>query len=246
MTERSYIYRFFDIARVVVLPPTPLIRIVIVGRQRIVVDSLANLIATEADLKIVGDSDCDGPMPETSERADVALFDLDEAEDDVFECLQETASKIRTIAVSISSGARVTFRAFHAGVVGLVSKQQPPALLLNAIRKVHSGEAWLGRTMFGQVFDLARADRRQKKPVATPGSAALSARERQLITLVGEGWKNADIARHIVASEATVRASLTSIFRKLGVPNRFALMIYASQHGYVNNGGRPRQAGLLQ
>ena len=209
-------------------------------------DSLANLIATEADLKIVGESDLDGPMPATTEPADVALFDLDEADDDVFERLQKTAAKIRTIAVSISSGAHVTFRAFHAGVVGLVSKRQPPALLLHAIRKVHSGEAWLGRTMFGQVFDLARANRRRKKPVATSGSAALSVRERQLIALVGEGWRNADIARHIVASEATVRAGLTSIFRKLGVPNRFALMIYASQHGYVNNGGRPRLAALFR
>ena len=165
MTGRSYFYRVLRYRSVIVLPPTPLIRILILGRQRVVMDSLANLIATEADLKIVGESDCDGPMPETTEPADVAVFDLDEADDDVFECLQETASKIRTIAVSISSGAPLTFRAFHAGVVGLVSKRQPPALLLHAIRKVHSGEAWLGRTMFGQVFDLARANRR------TPGTS---------------------------------------------------------------------------
>jgi DNA-binding NarL/FixJ family response regulator len=225
------------------LNPKPVIRIVLVGRQRVVIDSLASLISAETDLKVVGVSGHDGAAA-ASEPADVALFDLDEADEDVFERLRKTASATRTVAVSISAGASVGFRVFRSGAVGLVSKRQPPALLLAAIRKVHSGEAWVGRSMFGQVFDLARANRRSTKHAAKSGSAALSARDRQLIALVGEGWRNADIARHIVASEATVRASLTAIFRKLGVPNRFALMIYASQHGYVNAGRPPRQQAV--
>jgi len=97
--------------------------------------------------------------------------------------------------------------------------------------------------MAAQVLELARVDRQNKRRAAT-GAPALSARDRQLIALVGEGWRNADIARHIVASEATVRASLSSIFRKLNVPGRFALMLYASQHGYVNLSHRPRQQAL--
>jgi DNA-binding NarL/FixJ family response regulator len=163
----------------------------------------------------------------------------------VFDRLSHTASTIRTIAVSLSTGAAISLRVFQTGAVGLVSKRQPPAMLLSAVRRVYAGEAWLGRTTFGHVFDLARATRRNRKH-AKSGSAALSARDRQLIALVGEGWRNADIARYLVASEATVRASLTSIFRKLGVPNRFALMIYASQHGYVTTGSRPRQQDLFR
>ena len=210
------------------------------------IDSLVNLIAAEPDLRVVGESSHDGAMPPASEPADVALFDLEEADDDVFDRLTNTASTIRTIAVSLSAGAAIALRVFQAGAVGLVSKRQPPALLLIAVRRVYTGEAWLGRTTFGHVFDLARANRRNRKQTAKSGSAALTARDRQLIALVGEGWRNADIARHLVASEATVRASLTSIFRKLGVPNRFALMIYASQHGYVTTGTRPRQQHLFR
>jgi DNA-binding NarL/FixJ family response regulator len=224
------------------LPPSkPVIRIVLVGKQRVVLDSLANLIAGEPDLKVVGESAPDGSVPVASGQADIVLFDMDEADDDiVFERLRSTARTIRTIAVSISEGTAVSFRVCHAGAWGLVSKRHPPAALLMAIRKVHAGEAWLGRTIFAHVLDMARANRRNTEQIAESGSAALSARDRQLIALVGEGWRNADIARHIVASEATVRASLTSIFRKLGIPNRFALMIYASQHGYTGNTDRPR------
>jgi DNA-binding NarL/FixJ family response regulator len=243
VTGRSHIYRFFGQPPDPVLNPPSVIRIALVGRQRVVIDSLCSLIGAEPDLKVVGESDHDGSMAATSEAADIALFDLDDADDDVFDRLKKTASATRTIALSMSAGAPVSLRAFQAGALGLVSKRQPPALLLKAVRKVHSGEAWLGRGMFGQVFDLARANRRNK-PAAKSGSAALTARDRQLIALVGKGWRNADIARHIAASEATVRASLTSIFRKLGVPNRFALMIYASQHGYVDTNSSPQQPTL--
>jgi DNA-binding NarL/FixJ family response regulator len=218
-----------------VLNHNPVIQIVLVGRQRVVLDSLGNLIAGQPDLRVVGESNSDGVMPVACKDVDIVVFDLDEADDEgVFERLQKISATVRTIAVSISTGAAMSFRVFQAGAMGLVSKRQPPALLLLAIRKVHAGEAWVGRTTISQVLDLARAKHRNTKQVIKTGSAALTARDRQLIALVGEGWRNADIARHLIASEATVRASLTSIFKKLGVPNRFALMVYASQHGYVN------------
>ena len=219
-----------------------MIRIVLVGRQRVVLDSLASLIAGEADLKVLGNGGL-ADSSATAERPDIALFDLDDPYDDtVFERLRKTTEAFRTIVVSISTGATISFRAFQAGAMGLVSKRQPPALLLTAIRKVHAGEAWLGRAMAAHVLDLARANRRTGSRRSKARAMALSARDRRLITLVGDGWRNADIARHLQTSEATVRANLTSIFQKLGVPNRFALMIYASQHGYVDTSGQSRQS----
>lgn len=207
-----------------------------------VLDSLTNLITAEADLNVLGEFGEDGSIPAATMRPDIALFDLDDANDDrVFERLQKTAAAARTIVMSISTSTAVAFRVFQAGAMGLVSKRQPPALLLTAIRRVHAGEAWLGRGMASHVLELARANRRIKQKAAKADSTALSARDRSMITLVGEGWRNADIARYLLTSEATVRASLTSIFQKLGVPDRFALMIYASQHGFVNTRERPRR-----
>jgi len=197
---------------------------------------LSSLIAAEPDLRVLYEAGLDATG--APEDADIALFDLDEADDQVFDRLRETALKVRTIALSISEGAALSLKIFQAGAAGLVSKRQSPVLLLKAIRHVDAGEAWLGRGIATQVLDLARAHGRR---LSHPDGSSLTARDERLIKLVGEGWRNADIARYLVASEATVRAGLTSIFRKLGLTDRFALMLYASQHGYVSATDRPRQ-----
>ena len=225
--------------------PKPAIGIVLIGSQRVVLESLVSLFASESDLRVLGTSGSDGATPPPAGNVDIAIVDLDDAGDDVFERLQKTAKAFRTIVLSISTDAALALRVFQAGAVGVVSKREPPALLLAAIRRVHAGEAWVGRTMIAEVLDLARLERQKGNGGGKSGKPALSARDRRLIALVGEGWRNADIARQLVASEATVRAGLTSIFRKLDLPNRFALMIYASQHGYVNAAQRQRQPALF-
>jgi DNA-binding NarL/FixJ family response regulator len=215
-------------------PPPPVIRILLVGRHRVVLESIAQLVGSVRDMQVI------------SERPDVALFDLDDVNDETaFDLLEKTASSARTVVLSIAVDPLIGFRVFRAGARGLISKRQPPHMLLTAIRKVHAGEIWLGRMLTAQVLELARADRRNARQPASSDAPLMTPRERQLITLVGEGWRNADIARHLAASEATVRASLTALFRKLGVPDRFSLMMYASQHGYVSTTGRPRPRSLF-
>ena len=105
-------------------------------------------------------------------------------------------------------------------------------MLLRAIRKVHAGELWFGRTITSGLLDRTLTDGR-RRTAAKDRVPLLSARERRLITLVAEGRRNSEIARHLLTSEATVRASLTTIFRKLGVPGRFDLMMYAARYGFV-------------
>jgi DNA-binding NarL/FixJ family response regulator len=206
-----------------------------------VLGSIAHLIGSERDIKLVSDGVADQTARPAPEQPDVALFDLDDSDDErLFESLEKAAAITSTIVLSISIDPLVALRVFRTGARGLVSKRQPPQLLVTAIRKVHAGEVWLGRTMTAQVLELARADRRNWRRVAKVDGPLLTAREHELIALVAEGWRNADIAKHLVASEATVRAGLTSLFRKLGVPDRFSLMMYASQHGYVSLGARPR------
>jgi len=61
--------------------------------------------------------------------------------------------------------------------------------------------------------------------------ATLTARERQVIALVGEGLRTRQIAQRLALSESTVRRDLASIFRKLGVAERLDLILYAYRHG---------------
>ena len=79
--------------------------------------------------------------------------------------------------------------------------------------------------------DLTRPPSSPQTSAEDANIARLTEREREVITLVGEGLRNKHIAPRLSISEATVRHHLTAIFAKLDLADRFELAIYAYQHG---------------
>jgi DNA-binding NarL/FixJ family response regulator len=123
-------------------------------------------------------------------------------------------------------------RAIQLGAMGIVLKTQAAQSLVKAVQKVHAGELWLDR---GQTADLVNRLTR-KRTDEDPQAArigSLTAREREIVTLVTEGLKNKDIADRLSISEATARNHLTSILDKLALSNRFELAVYAFRKGLV-------------
>jgi two-component system, NarL family, nitrate/nitrite response regulator NarL len=169
-----------------------------------------------------------------TEHADVILLDLD-LRTDAFQCIEEllsVAPGIRVIALSDRTRAADHHVLVELGATGLVLKSEPPEVLIKAIRKVHAGEVWLDRTNTAQVISRMVRHRRSDDLEAQKMST-LTRREHEIITLVGEGLKNAAIAQRLFVSEATVRNHLTSILSKLGLGDRFELAVYAFRHGLV-------------
>jgi DNA-binding NarL/FixJ family response regulator len=119
------------------------------------------------------------------------------------------------------------------GAAGIVLKSEPLGVLIKAITKVHAGEAWLDRANMAKVLVRIARNRRPENSEAVK-IAKLSPREREIITLIGEGLKNAAIAARLCISEATVRNHLTSVLDKLGVADRFELAVYAFRHRLVD------------
>jgi two-component system nitrate/nitrite response regulator NarL len=118
--------------------------------------------------------------------------------------------------------------------VGLVLKERAAEVLLEAIAKVHAGEVWLDSLLLASV--LSKTAPPQAKRPADPEEVkikALTAREREVIGMIGKGLKNQAIAHRLCISEATVRHHLTSIYAKLTVGDRLELAIYAYRHGLV-------------
>jgi DNA-binding NarL/FixJ family response regulator len=116
--------------------------------------------------------------------------------------------------------------------MGLVLKEKPGDVLLKAIERVHAGEIWIDRTVIASVItEMTRHSNGEEQDSEEYKINSLTAREREVVTLVGEGLKNRDIAARLFISETTVRHHLTSIFDKLGVSDRFELAIYAYRHG---------------
>jgi DNA-binding NarL/FixJ family response regulator len=113
-----------------------------------------------------------------------------------------------------------------------VLKERTAETLLEAIAKVNAGEVWLDSLLVANVLnELTRA---RTRPPTNPEEVkikALTARERDIIKLIGQGLKNQTIADRLCISEATVRHHLTSIYGKLEVGDRLELAIYAYRHG---------------
>lgn len=126
------------------------------------------------------------------------------------------------------------YRAVQLGAMGLVRKEQAAEVLVQAIERVHAGEVWLEPAMVTRALAEISGQRNLAEQPVDPEAAKiakLTAREREVIGLIGEGLYNKQIAERLSISAATVSHHLTSIFDKLGVANRFDLVIYAYRHG---------------
>ena len=121
------------------------------------------------------------------------------------------------------------------GTSGIVLKQTATELLIKSIRKVHAGEIWLDSHTTAAVIrtfvaaDEAAAPQQQQLSQAPRDRerSPLSQREREIVALVAQGFKNKEMAEKMFISEQTVKNHLHNNFDKLGVSDRLELALYA-------------------
>jgi DNA-binding NarL/FixJ family response regulator len=120
-------------------------------------------------------------------------------------------------------------RAMECGASGVVMKDQAPEVLVEAIRAVHLGEAWIGRSITAAAIAKLSRVRAQAERVDPELAkiAQLTAREREIVAIVAQGYNGHRIAAELNISEATVRHHITSILSKLGLSNKLELAVYA-------------------
>ena len=211
------------------------IRILLVDDHQIFLAGLRLLIEKEPDMIVVGTaSNRAEALALMQEHPDIVLLDLDlgnESGIDFLPQLIEPGEPPRVIIVTGVPDPELHLRAVRLGALGVVLKLDPPGFLVKAIRKVHGGEMWLNRPMISTVMTELIHARAKKMDSEALKIAELTVREREVIALVAEGMRNRQIGERLFISEKTVRHYLTSVFDKLGVADRLALMIYAFQHG---------------
>jgi len=212
------------------------IRILLVDDHQIFLTGLRLLIEKEPDMIVVGTaSNRAEALALMQEHPDIVLLDLDlgnnESGIDFLPQLIEPEEPPRVIIVTGVPDPELHLRAVRLGALGVVLKLDPPGFLVKAIRKVHGGEMWLNRPMISTVMTELIHARAKKMDSEALKIAELTVREREVTALVAEGMRNKQIGERLFISEKTVRHYLTSVFDKLGVADRLALMIYAFQHG---------------
>ena len=209
------------------------IRILIVDDHAVIRSGLRMLVEHDSTMSVVALAGNRTEALECTarERPDIIILDLLLGDDDGLAFLPQLCNVSPTSRVLVLTGVQDPDshrRAIRRGARGIVLKEHAAEVLLKAIKKVHAGEVWIERSMMSSVIEEFT------KPTPSDPEEAkiqtLTNRELEVITLVGEGLKNKQIADRLFISETTVTHHLSSVFAKLDVSDRLELIIYAFRH----------------
>ena len=217
------------------------IRIMLIHSQGVVRTGLRMLIESWPGYSVVAEaaSRLEAPDLVKERTPDIIILDLDSTTDgsgfEFLSELQSIAGKGHLLALTSVRDSDTRSNAVRCGASGVVNKEKAADELRNAIEKVHKGEIWLDRKLTaGVVSEL------WKKPGDKPVNEAdkfalLTAREQEVARLVSEGLSNEEMGKRLFISQITIRHHLTSIFDKLGVSNRFELLVFLYRHKLVKS-----------
>ncbi|MFD7029876.1 response regulator [Streptomyces sp. NPDC059917] len=139
----------------------------------------------------------------------------------------------RVLVLTTFGTDEYVYRALRAGAGGFLVKDTPPERLLAAIETVHAGEMLFSPgALTGLIESCAPVLR-----TPWPGLDVLTPREREVFGLVGAGLSNADIARRLVLSPATVKTHVHHCMSKLALASRAQAVVLAHEHGLVARSG---------
>jgi two-component system, NarL family, response regulator LiaR len=144
------------------------------------------------------------------------------------EIMQRTPDARILVLTSFFDDERV-YAALEAGATGYILKDRHPDEVLAAIRKTAGGEPFLNP-------NLIKGLMREMRTRPQSAEAVLTERELEVLAWVAKGTPNKEIAFRIGISQATVRAHVSNILSKLRLENRSQMVLYAVQHGLVENG----------
>lgn len=223
-----------------------MIRVLLADDQTLVREAFAMLVDSAPDMTVVGHAATGRQAVERarSARADVVVMDIRMPDLDGIEATRliaadEDLAGVRVLVLTTYDTDDHVVSALRAGASGFLVKDTRPADLLDAIRTVAAGDALLSPGPTARL--IARVLRLPDGPppgAAAASLAALSDRERQVLTLVARGLNNTEAAEALGLSPLTTKTHVSRIMGKLGVRDRAQLVIAAYESGLVTPGGQ--------
>jgi DNA-binding NarL/FixJ family response regulator len=131
----------------------------------------------------------------------------------------------RVVALTTFDADQLVRQAITAGAVGYLVKDTPPAEIISAVRAVAAGQGVLSPAVTGPLLAQMRGATPSPAGPSKPGLDVLTERERAVALAVTDGATNAEIARQLFVSAATVKATISRILAKLELDNRVQLAV---------------------
>ncbi|MEU4513624.1 response regulator transcription factor [Nonomuraea wenchangensis] len=218
------------------------VRVLICDDLPLIREGLALLLGVE-DIVVLGQTG-DGVEAVEQARAlqpDVVLMDVRMPHLDGVEATRKITADgfakdpdrpIKVLILTMFHTDDAVYAALRAGASGFMLKDAKPEDLLAAVRAVAAGDAWIAPGVARRLLNDFAARHDPQRP--TPAELAnLTAREREVHVLVAHGLSNAEIARHLSVSEATVKTHLGRVLIKLGLRDRAQAIAVAYHCGLV-------------
>jgi DNA-binding NarL/FixJ family response regulator len=219
-----------------------LVRVLLVDDQELVRSGLRRILRRRDGLVVVGECE-DGdevPAAVAAHRPDVVVMDLRMRRTNGIDATRELRrhpDAPPVLVLTTFDDDELLSGALRAGASGFLLKDSPAEDVVRAALAVASGQASLDPAVTARVLDRYRAAP-ESTPAPDPDAAgALTAREREVLELMGRGLSNGEIADTLVISEVTVKSHIGRIFTKLDLRDRAAAIVFAFDRGLVSPGG---------
>ena len=217
------------------------ISVLIADDQDLVREGLRMLLEAEPDITVTGEAGNGSTAIAAARRLDpdVVLMDVRMPEIDGIEAtahLVRAGSRARILMLTTFDLDEYVYRAMRAGASGFLLKDASRDQLITAVRTVSAGEALLAPSITRRlVEDFCR----RPAPDAASAKAVrqLTERELEVVRLVAKGLSNAEIARRLYLSDATVKSHVARVLAKLGLRDRVQVVVLAYETGIVRPGG---------
>jgi DNA-binding NarL/FixJ family response regulator len=220
----------------------PTIRVLLVDDQELVRSGLTRILRRRDGFLVVGEcDDGDQVLAAVEElRPDVVVMDLRMRRMSGIDATIELRRRADTppvLVLTTFDDDELLSGALRAGAAGFLLKDSPAEDVVRGVAAVAAGHALLDPAVTGRVLDRFRATP-DAVPVTPPEAIEkLTARECEVLELMGRGLSNGEIASTLVISEVTVKSHIGRIFTKLDLRDRAAAIVYAFDRGLVSPSG---------
>ena len=218
-----------------------MIRVALADDQALVRAGFVALLDAEDDIEVVGEA-ADGEEAvrlARRTRPDVMLMDIRMPGLDGIGATKQIATdpalaSVHVVILTTFELDEYVFEGLRAGAAGFLVKDTDAPELLRAVRVVAGGDALLSPTITRRL--IAEFATRSRATRRTPAADTLTAREREVVTLIAAGLSNDEIADKLYMSVSTAKTHATRAMTKLGARDRSQLVVFAYESGLARPG----------